>query len=317
MTEKTWKEKWMENYRGEGDCQELETFLKELDYGSRKGVTYLPWAVVDRIFKMQDGVTETLFFPKTIEVSDGEEGTKTIQVGNTIVEVDSVHMRDEVDSKYGVVTPKYMNSYFVRIKAEWEGQVHVERYPLLGSSGQALSFWTQTDLNKAVQRGKVKAIAIVSGIGYKLFEDGDLQFEDDEGKDKKETNTKKSVEEVEELKKPKKVEKFEKAEMKKAEPKATKATKKEEPKPKPSVMDDLEEPTKEVEEPKQEIEIFRELGVIIPDRREDIENEIKRQFLTGGAEKATAIRAYLKENNEKVITSLPEEKLKELYLIIR
>lgn len=298
MTEKTWKEKWMANYRGEGDCQELETFLKELDYGSRKGVTYLPWAVVDRIFKMQGGVTETLFFPKTIEVSDGEEGTKTIQVSNTIVEVDSVHIRDEVDSN-GVVTPKYMNSYFVRIKAEWEGQVHVERYPLLNSNGQALSFWTQTDLNKAVQRGKVKAIAIVSGIGYKLFEDGDLQFEDDESKDK---TTKKSVEEGEELKKPKKVEK--------PEPKATKETKKEEPKPKPSVMDDLEEL-------KEEPKILTGLGVIIPDRREDIENEIKRQFLTGGAEKATAIRAYLKENNEKVITSLPEEKLKELYLIIK
>ncbi len=306
MTEKTWKEKWMENYRGEGDCQELETFLKELDYGSRKGVTYLPWAVVDRIFKMQDGVTETLFFPKTIEVSDGEEGTKTIQVGNTIVEVDSVHMRDEVDSN-GIVTPKYMNSYFVRIKAEWEGQVHVERYPLLNSNGQALSFWTQTDLNKAVQRGKVKAIAIVSGIGYKLFEDGDLQFED-EGKDKKETNTKKSIGEGEELKKPKKVEKFEKAEMKKAEPKETKKeeTKKEEPKA--SVMDDLEEL-------KEEPKILA--GVNIPERREDIENEIKRQFLTGGAEKATAIRAFLKENNEKVITLLPEEKLKELYLIIK
>lgn len=296
MTEKTWKEKWMANYRGEGDCQELETFLKELDYGSRKGVTYLPWAVVDRIFKMQGGVTETIFFPKTIEVSDGEEGTKTIQVSNTIVEVDSVHMRDEVDSN-GIVTPKYMNSYFVRIKAEWEGQVHVERYPLLNSTGQALSFWTQTDLNKAVQRGKVKAIAIVSGIGYKLFEDGDLQFEDDD------KTTKKPVEEGEELKKPKKVEKFEKA-----EPKVTKETKKEEPKP--SVMDDLEEL-------KEEPKILSGLGVVIPDRREDIENEIKRQFLTGGPEKATAIRAYLKENNEKVITSLPEEKLKELYLIIK
>lgn len=296
MTEKTWKEKWMANYRGEGDCQELESFLKELDYGSRKGVTYLPWAVVDRIFKMQGGVTETIFFPKTIEVSNGEEGTKTIQVSNTIVEVDSVHMRDEVDSN-GVVTPKYMNSYFVRIKAEWEGQVHVERYPLLNSNGQALSFWTQTDLNKAVQRGKVKAIAIVSGIGYKLFEDGDLQFEDED------KTTKRSVEECEELKKPKKVEKFEKA-----EPKATKETKKEEPKA--SVMDDLEEL-------KEEPKILSGLGVVIPDRREDIENEIKRQFLTGGPEKATAIRAYLKENNEKVITSLPEEKLKELYLIIK
>ena len=39
--------------------------------------------------------------------------------------------------------------------------------------------WTQNELNKSVQRGKVKAIAIVSGIGYKLFEDGDLQFVED------------------------------------------------------------------------------------------------------------------------------------------
>lgn len=300
MLEKTWKEKWMANYRGEGDCQELETFLKELDYGSRKGVTYLPWAVVDRIFKMQDGVTETIFFPKTVEVENGEEGTKNIQIGNTIVEVDSVHIRDEIDNN-GIVTPKYMNSYFIRIKAEWEGQVHVERYPLLSSTGQALAFWTQIDLNKAVQRGKVKAIAIVSGIGYKLFEDGDLQFED-EGKDKKEANAKKVVEE---LKKPKKVERFEKAEMKKAEPKVIEKKKEE---PKESVMDDLEEP---------KVTPKIDSGVIIPDKREDIENEIKRQFLTGGVEKATAIRAYLKENNEKVITSLPEEKLKELYVLIK
>lgn len=292
MAEKTWKEKWLANYRGEGDCQELESFLKELDYGSRKGVTYLPWAVVDRIFKMQDGVTETIFFPRTTEVSDGVL-TKTIEVGNTIVEVDSVHIRDEVDSN-GVVTPKYMNSYFIRIKAEWEGQVHVERYPLLSSTGQALSFWSQTDLNKAVQRGKVKAIAIVSGIGYKLFEDGDLQFEDD-------VKDRPTKEPGEELKKPKKEEKVEKA-----EPKVTKEKKKEEPKP--SVMDDLEEPK---EAPK------KDSGVIIPDKREDIENEIKRQFLTGGPEKATTIRAYLKENNEKVITSLPEEKLKELYVLVK
>ena len=302
--EKTWKEKWMANYRGEGECQELETFLKELDYGSRKGVTYLPWAVVDRIFKMQDGVTETIFFPnQTVEVESGEGGTKTIQIGNTIVEVDSVHIRDEVDNN-GIVTPKYMNSYFIRVKAEWEGQVHVERYPLLSSTGQALAFWTQIDLNKAVQRGKVKAIAIVSGIGYKLFEDGDLQFED-ESKDKKEGNAKKAVEE---LKKPKKEEKVEKP-----EPKVTKATKKEEPKA--SVMDDLEELTEAVEEVKEAPK--KDSGVIIPDKREDIENEIKRQFLTGGIEKATQIRAYLKDNNEKVITSLPEEKLKELYVLIK
>jgi len=303
--EKTWKEKWMDNYRGVGDCQELETFLKELDFGSRKGVTYLPWAVVDRIFKMQDGVTETIFFPKNAEVQDFGEGIKTIQIGNTIIEVDSVHIRDEVDNN-GVVTPKYMNSYFVRIKAVWEGQTHIERYPLLSSTGQALAFWTQVDLNKAVQRGKVKAIAIVSGIGYKLFEDGDLQFED-EGKDKKEDNAKKNVED---LKKNSKKEEPKKETI----PAKTKEKKKEEPKQ--NVMDDLEEPTnEEVEEPKKEVKVNS--GIVIPDKRDEIENEIKRQFLTGGVEKATLIRGYLKDNNEKIITSLPEEKLKELYVLIK
>ncbi len=116
-------------------------------------------------------------------------------------------------------------------------------------------------------------------------------------------------------------EKIEKVE--KAEPKVIEKKKAE---PKPSVMDDLEEIK---EEPKKDNGVLIpdrhedkeapkiDSGVIIPDKREDIENEIKRQFLTGGVEKATSIRRYLKENDEKVITSLPEEKLKELYVLIK
>ncbi len=116
-------------------------------------------------------------------------------------------------------------------------------------------------------------------------------------------------------------EKIEKVE--KAEPKVIEKKKAE---PKPSVMDDLEEIK---EEPKKDNGVLIpdrhedkeapkiDSGVIIPDRREDIENEIKLQFLTGGVEKATAIRRYVKENNVKVITSLPEEKLKELYVLIK
>ena len=306
MIEKNWKDRWLDNYKGVGDCQELESFLKELDYGSRKGVTYLPWAVVDRIFKMQGGKTETINYPRYETISGNFE-----IVGYTIVEVDTVHIRDEVDSN-GVVTPKYMNSYFVNIRAEWEGQVHTERYPLLNSTGQALAFWTQIDLNKAVQRGKVKAIAIVSGIGYKLFEDGDLQFED-EGAEKKETTAKKIAEDLK--KKPEtKVEA--KVETKVEPKKETKKEKKEEPKA--SVMDDLQETVVE-EEIKEETKPLKNIdsGIVIPDKREDIENEIKRLFLTGGIEKATSIRAFLKDNNEKVITSLPDDKLKELYVLVK
>jgi hypothetical protein len=167
MENKNWKEMWLKNYRGEGDTAELIEFVKKLNYGNRNNVSYLPWATVERIFKLQDGTIET-FASKSIED----------QNRTTIVEVDRVLTKEEVD-EHGVVSRVYSNSYFVNIRVMWQGQVHIERYPIQDSTGRPLTSWTQNDINKALQRGKVKAIAIVSGIGFKLFEDGDLQFEEE------------------------------------------------------------------------------------------------------------------------------------------
>lgn len=153
-----WKDLWLQNYKGQGDTAELEKHLKTLGYGSRLNVTYLPWAVVERIFRLQGGTVEWL------PVLDG-----------THVDVDSAVVGRE--SKEETVEEVVINSYFVNVHAKWQGQSYTERYPLQDSNGKPLTRWTQNDLNKAYQRGKVKAIAIVSGIGYKLFEDGDLQFE--------------------------------------------------------------------------------------------------------------------------------------------
>jgi hypothetical protein len=155
------KELWIKNYRGEGDCADLEKYLKTLDYGSRTGVSYLPWAVVERIFKLQGGKTEII-----------QENSETI------VFVDSI-TKEEYSLATGEIVHTNVNCYFIKVEAVWNGEKHTERYPLQDSNGKPLAIWTQNDLNKACQRAKVKAIAIVSGIGYKLFEDGDLQFNED------------------------------------------------------------------------------------------------------------------------------------------
>ncbi len=206
----TWQEMWLKNYRGEGDCKELEKRTKDLDYGSKKGGTYLPWAIVDRIFKFQDGKTEVIrtrqFIPqiKQKHLEGGIVESEVIFLENfeSIVEVDRFYVKDEVDEETGVITPRYNLSFFVNLKATWQGQEYIERYPLLDSNSKPLSRWTQVDLNKAVQRAKVKAIAIVSGIGYKLFEDGDLQFEDDgDGKSKPEPEKETAKEKADRLKK--------------------------------------------------------------------------------------------------------------------
>lgn len=168
MAEKTWQQLWLDNY----DCktpetENLDTFVRTFTVGKKKGkprtVSYLPWAAAERPFKLQGGKIELV---KTNE--------------NTIVEVDEAVVGREVDPQTGTVTERIVRSYFVNVKATWLEQTYTERYPLMSVSNEPLYSWSQNDLNKAIQRAKTKAIAIVSGIGYKLFEQTDSQFEEDE-----------------------------------------------------------------------------------------------------------------------------------------
>lgn len=242
-----WKQLWLKNYRGEEDTKDLADFVKKLNYGNRNNVSYLPWATVERIFRLQGG---------TIEI---------LKVNDTIVEADRIHVKDQVEDN-GIVVPIYSSSYFVNIKVEWNGQTHIEKYPLQDSTGRPLSNWTQNEVNKSLQRGKVKAIAVISGIGFKLFEDGDLQFEEDEVK-------------------------------------TVKTKKAEVVKPKPSVT---EHPEPLSIEPETETTIDRTA----------MENEIKKQFLSGAKEKADNIRAFLSRNDVKRINELDDDAVQVLYELV-
>ena len=299
---KNWKELWDDNYRGKGATEELSRFTKDLNFGSKKGVTYLPWATVERIFKMQDGTYEI------------------IKTGDSYVECDSYFIGQEIDKLNGIVVEKFNNAFFVNVKVDWKGQTYTERYPLQDSSSSPLTRWTQNDLNKAFQRGKVKAIAIVSGIGYKLYEDGDLQFED-EGINE---NT---------LKEKSKVESFKIKKLPTKEPEKVEV--KEEKK-----VEEVKEPVKEIkkveEEIEKEIRIHADSGEVLDFKeeikkveedvmagigdvpRDKMETEIKRVFLSVPA-KQVKIQEYMKtkeeEKNVKTIYQLTDEELKEVYKI--
>lgn len=259
--ETNWKQLWLKNYRGEDDTAELASFLKKLNYGNRNGISYLPWATVERIFKLQDGKVETVLHKENI------------------VEADNIFVREETDSN-GVVSRTFAHSFFVNVRVEWQGQTYTERYPLQDSSGRPLTLWTQNDINKSLQRAKVKAIAIVSGIGFKLFEDGDLQFSENEGND-------------------------DLFETKKTEPKPVVKT---EVKPQPKVEQPKVEVKPKVEKPK-DIQVPTESA----ENREEMENAIKKKFLSGTEATTTRIRAFLSDNNVKKVSDLPQDKLEALY----
>jgi len=180
-----WKDLWLKNYNNQGDCKGLEKFTRTLDFGAKKDAFYLPWAVVERIFQLQDGKIELL------KATD-----------ETVVEVDKCYARHEVDPVTGAVSIRHSYSFFINVAAEWKGRRHVERYPLQDSSGRPLASWTQNDLNRAFQRAKVKAIAIVSGIGYKWFENYDAQFEEVDKTTKGLDKAKKLAEQTKPVQKP-------------------------------------------------------------------------------------------------------------------
>ena len=180
-----WKDLWLKNYNNQGDCEGLEKFTRTLDFGAKKDAFYLPWAVVERIFQLQDGKIELL------KATD-----------ETVVEVDKCYARHEVNPVTGEVSIRHSYSFFINVAAEWKGRRHVERYPLQDSSGRPLASWTQNDLNRAFQRAKVKAIAIVSGIGYKWFENYDAQFEEDDKTPKGLDKVKKLAEQTKPVQKP-------------------------------------------------------------------------------------------------------------------
>lgn len=297
-----WKELWNKNYRGEDDTKGLVSSVKTLSYGSRNGASYLPWAIVERIYKLQDGKFEV------------------IKVDESIVEIDRVHIRDEIDDN-GVVIPKYANSYFINIKAEWKGQVYIERYPLQDSNGKPLMNWTQNELNKSVQRGKVKAIAIVSGIGYKLFEDGDLQFVEDG----KETVPEDKVENAKKILSKSKAKAVKEVSAKEGNVKEVGA--KEGNVKEVSVKEDEDtlvnvtaktDNKEEQEKPKKVVvgDGLPEDGDV-PIDREDLDNEIIKRFLNGGSEIQTKIRSFLKEKGIQKISGLTETNAKELYAIVK
>lgn len=290
--EKTWKELWNENYRGEGDCAGLEKFVKTLNYGARQNVSYLPWATVRRIFQLQDGVTEVL----------QNEGS------DSIVDIDRVVLYTTVDEN-GATEDVWAISYFINVKATWHGREYIEHYPIQDNNGKPLTNWTQNELNKVTQRGTVKAIAMVSGIGYKLFEDGDLQFDGGENKNggEKEPDPEKKSEDLKN-----KNGKGKKAGGKKDTPNDDlfKGENPPESGPTTTPPDNPAPDVKENAESESEPEKKPEAS---PDtNRFDMENQLKHDYI-GDNSKREIIKTFLKDNGVTRFQDLSDDKLKELF----
>ena len=159
---KSWKEVFTENYNGTSDiAKEIEPFLKD----NYKGNTYIPWATMERVTYMCD---EDAVFENLKNESGGLVHTDVIEM----------HQQNIQNGEVISETTSQMFSHMVKVKLTFMGKVFIEEYPIQDQDYSAARVFNQNLVNKALQRAKAKVASRATGIGFKLYEGKDLQFDE-------------------------------------------------------------------------------------------------------------------------------------------
>lgn len=156
---------FIQNYQNEGMCKELPKFIKSFTKefkkaNTEKTINYYPWAVIERLFRMQGGKIEVVNWAEKIDF-----------VSKDYVLADGGEM---------VLSEQSNSALFIRLKAYWQDEELEEFYPLFDNqNAKIIKTPDALDLNTARQRGSVRLISRISGIGLDIFEQQDSQFEGD------------------------------------------------------------------------------------------------------------------------------------------
>ena len=180
MNEK-WLKQFIENYNGKSaEAKEVADFIKE----TYKGDSYIPWATMERLTYMQD--PEAKF--ETLKTDNGN-----IVFSDTLLNENKVVQKGEVVNE----TVATMMSHFVKVKLTFLGKTFIEEYTIQDQDYSALKVYNQNAVNKALKRALAKVASRATGIGLRLYENKDLQFdtpeEDKKPEVKKTTKTTKTT----------------------------------------------------------------------------------------------------------------------------
>lgn len=169
-----WLEIYKKNYEGKTEeAKSVAEYLKE----NYKGNSYIPWATMERLTYMQDPNAEF----KTILTANGN-----------IIHTDGFMNENSVENKDTTqITKAMVVSHFVKVACIFMGKTFIEEYPIQDQDYSALKIYNQNAVNKALKRALAKVASRATGIGLKLYENKDLQFEED--KDEKKPEIKKTT----------------------------------------------------------------------------------------------------------------------------
>lgn len=178
-------ELFIKNYENKGICEGLKSKVKTIEKEFKKqGVTvyidYLPWAIVERLFRMQGGKIEVVDWKYSIPFDSKEYDVET-----------------------GTIEATTKDAHFIHLKGYWQGEELDEYYPIFDSqTSRVIKTPDANQLNASRQRGSVRLIARLSGIGLWIFEQQDEDNEPGEivPKSKQEVEKPKATHKIDEPK---------------------------------------------------------------------------------------------------------------------
>ena len=161
---KEWLKVYKDNYEGKSpEANEIAEYVKE----TYNGASYIPWATMERLTYMQDPNAK-------FEKIRNEKGG--------LVHTDSFINENCTENKEGIVnkTSAAVVSHFVKVSVTFMGKEFVEEYPIQEQDYSAAKVYNQNLVNRALQRALAKVASRATGLGLRLYENKDLQFEEKE-----------------------------------------------------------------------------------------------------------------------------------------
>ena len=162
MENKTWLETYLKNYNGKSnEAKEIIDFVNQ----TFNGADYVPWATMERLTYMQDPEAR---FTTILTPEGGMVWTDTFTNTNKTLAKDGARVETEAIEV----------SHFVKVECVFLGKTFVEEYPIQDPDYSAAKIYNQNLVNKALKRAMAKVASRATGLGLKLYEKKDLQFED-------------------------------------------------------------------------------------------------------------------------------------------
>lgn len=167
-----WREVFIANYKGETEeAKELKDKVKQ----NYNGSSYVPWATMERLVYMQDPLAhfEKVKAPDGSLVFSRYDDITTYQSNRAQKEGEETGTFKEIQTQAQAV------AHFVRVRLTFMGKTFEEDYPVQDNSYKPVKVFDANAINKSLQRAMAKVASRGTGLGLQLYENGDLQYEEE------------------------------------------------------------------------------------------------------------------------------------------